>query len=134
MIVFCFILFLFCFQKKIEMLFLPSVEDTKLQQQQQTNKLTNMVTCGKCGKQGHNRVSCGRKSKTHRVKASGLPHAAIGMKRKCKKCGELGHMAKTCGGGGTDTNWAYVKAARERQCESEYEVIIYDPRKRRWEQ
>jgi len=137
-----FVLFsFFDLKKKIETLFLSSVEDIKLQQQQQLTKLTNMPViakkkniCRKCGKEGHNRITCGRKSKTRRVKPSGVPHASIGTKRKCKKCGELGHMAKTCGGGGTDTNWAYVKAARERQCESEYEVIIYDPRKRHWEQ
>ena len=103
------------------------------------------MICGKCGKTGHNKRTCGRVSKTHRVKATGRPHAAIGIKRKCKKCGQMGHMAKTCDGvNGGCASWAYKKAqqltrqnaellGRLDEQKSEYEVIIYDPRKRRRE-
>ena len=93
-----------------------------------------MTNCGKCGKAGHNKITCGRKSKTHRPKPAWVPHAAIGMKRKCQKCGKLGHMAKTCDGvTGGSASWAYAKAQNKRACESEYEVIVYDPRKRHLE-
>ena len=102
------------------------------------------MICGKCGKTGHNNRTCGRASKT------GRPHAAIGIKRKCKKCGQMGHMAKTCDGvNGGCASWLYKKAALlqsqldqvRQEAESsatklrvsEYEVIIYDPRKRRRE-
>ena len=93
------------------------------------------MICGKCGKTGHNKRTCGRASKTHRVKPSWMPHAAIGIKRKCKKCGKLGHMAKTCDGdGGGCASWKRELARRAAaDADIDYEVIIYDSRKRRRE-
>ena len=95
------------------------------------------MICGKCGKTGHNKRTCGRASKTHRPKATGRPHAAIGIKRKCKKCGKLGHMAKTCDGETASRGCASWKRELARRAAAdddiEYEVIIYDSRKRRRE-
>tara|TARA_R110000824_G_scaffold230909_3_gene418646 strand:+ start:4955 stop:5155 length:201 start_codon:yes stop_codon:yes gene_type:complete len=64
-----------------------------------------------------------------------MPHAAIGIKRKCKKCGKLGHMAKTCDGdGGGCASWISELARRAAaDADIDYEVIIYDSRKRRRE-
>jgi hypothetical protein len=43
----------------------------------------------------------------------------------------MGHMAKTCDGvNGGCASWSYKKEVLERTSVSEYEVIIYDPRKR----
>jgi hypothetical protein len=94
------------------------------------------MICGKCGKTGHNKRTCGRASKTHRPKATGLPlgRQRRSSLRKCKKCGQMGHMAKTCDGvNGGCASWSYKKGVLERTCVTEYEVIIYDPKKRRRE-